>query len=62
MESSLRSIQADYDSKMEKVRVCMERIVQTHVNNMGHMKSMISATKSHYTDCLTHLDEIGSDM
>ncbi|XP_019854265.1 PREDICTED: endophilin-B1-like isoform X2 [Amphimedon queenslandica] len=61
-ESNLRSIQADYDSKMEKVRGSMERIVQTHVNNMGHIKGYISTLKSYYTDCMTYLDDIGTEM
>lgn len=62
MESHLRSVQADYDIQMDKVRSFMDKIIQTHVNNLGHMRSMMSALKSYHTECIAHLDEIGSEL
>jgi endophilin-B len=57
-ESQLRLTQAEYDIQMGKLRSNMEKIVQTHVNNLGHMKTLMAALKTYYSECLAHLEEI----
>ena len=40
----------------------MTKIVETHVNNLGHMKGLMSALKGHYTECLAHLENVDTGI
>ncbi len=61
-ETALREAQADYDIHLDTVREGMRKIVQTHVNNLGRMKTLMSSLKAYYIECIAHLDDIDTGM
>ena len=61
-ETALRAAQAEYDSHLDLVRDGMRMIVQTHVNNHGRMKTLMSSLKAYYIECIAHLDDIDTGV
>ena len=61
-ESQLRLAQAAYDVQFEKVHTSMSKIVKTHVNNLGHLRSLMAVVKSYHTECLTYLKDVDAEM
>lgn len=58
----MRTAQAEYDMQLDLVREGMRKIVQTHVNNLGRMKTLMAAMKSYHMECIAHLDNIDSGV
>ena len=58
VEKALHDVQADYDMMLEKLRADMKKIVDTHTNNLGHLRSLMGATKAFHEECLVHLKDV----
>jgi len=54
----VRAAQAEYDMQLEKVRSSLKRIVQTHVNHLGHLKTFMAAQRSYNAECQALLGDI----
>ncbi len=50
--------QAEYDMQLDKVRSAMKRIVESHVNHLGHLQTLMNAQRAHYTECVGHLGAV----
>ena len=58
----MHSVQAEYEIEMDKLRTGMKKIVQTHVNNLGQMKALMAAIKAFHIECISHLDELDTNI
>ena len=47
--------------QLDLVREGMRKIVDTHVNNLGRMKILMSSLKAYYMECIAHLDDINTE-
>lgn len=57
-EMALRDAQGEYDQQLTKVRNSLKRVVETHVNNMGYLKSFMAAQRDFHAECQAYLGEI----
>jgi hypothetical protein len=57
-ETELRTAQADYDAQLEKVRKALKKIVETHVNHMGYLKTFMVAQREFFAECQVHLGDL----
>ena len=57
-ETELRTAQADYDAQLEKVRKALKKIVETHVNHMGYLKTFMVAQREYFAECQAHLGDL----
>ena len=57
-EEEVRSAQAEYEMQLEKVRSALKRIVQTHTNHQGHLRTLMAAQRAHFAECLAFLGEL----
>ena len=57
-ETELRAAQADYDAQLEKVRKALKKIVDTHVNHMGYLKTFMVAQREFFAECQAHLGDL----
>ena len=57
----MRSAQADYDTQMDKVRKSLKKIVDTHVNHMGYLKTFMVAQREFFAECQAHLGDLEGD-
>jgi len=60
-ETEVRAAQAEYDAQLDKVRSSLKRIVHTHVNHLGHLKTFMAAQRAYNAECLAHLGNIEED-
>ena len=58
----MRSVQAEYEMDMDKLRTNMTKIVQTHVNNLGQMKALMAAIKAYHVECISHIEELDTNV
>ena len=61
VETELRQAQADYDAQLEKVRKALQKIVETHVNHMGYLKTFMVAQREYFAECQAHLGDLEGD-
>jgi len=54
----VREAQATYDEQLKKVRQAQEKVLDTHVNNMGHLKAFMDAQEAFHAECLSHLGDL----
>ncbi len=54
---ALRDAQAEYDQQLAKVRVALQKVVDTHVKNKGYLYSFMTAQRALHRECQAHLDE-----
>ena len=59
-EMALREAQAEYEQQLEKVRKALKKVVDTHVNNMGYLRSFMAAQRAFYAECQAFLGDIES--
>ena len=57
-EMALREAQSEYDSQLEKVRKSLQKVVDTHVNNMGYLRAFMAAQRTFHAECQAHLGDI----
>lgn len=55
---AMRDAQSDYDQQLEKVRKLLRKVVDTHVNNMGYLRSFMTAQSDHYGECQAFLADL----
>ena len=55
---AVREAQAVYDEQMKKVRQAQEKVVETHVNNMGHLKAFMDAQEAFHAECIAHMGDL----
>lgn len=55
---ALREAQSMYDTQLQKVRTSMQKVMDTHVNNMGYLRTFMSSQRSFYAECQAHLGDI----
>ena len=60
-EMEVRTAQAEYDMQLDKVRSSLKRIVHTHVNHLGHLKTFMAAQRSYNAECQALLGDIEED-
>ena len=60
-EAEVRTSQADYEMQLEKVRSSLKKIVQTHTNHQGHLRTLMAAQRAHFAECLAHLGELDKE-
>ena len=59
-EMAYRDAQADYDQQLSKVTKALKKVVETHANNMGYLRSFMSAQRAFYSECQAYLGDIES--
>ena len=59
-ERALRDAQAEYDQQLEKVRSALKKVVDSHFNNKGYVRSLVAAQKTYYDECQSHFTNMGS--
>ena len=57
----MRSAQADYDAHLEKVRKALKKIVDTHVNHLGYLKTFMVAQREYFAECQVLLGDLERD-
>ena len=56
----MREAQAEFDHQLEKVRKALQKVVETHVNNMGYLRSFMAAQRAFFSECQAYLGDIES--
>ena len=57
-EMALREAQSEYQQQLKKVRKSLKKVVSTHVNNMGYLRSFMSAQRAFHEECQTFLADM----
>ena len=57
-EIAMREAQAEYQQHLEKVRQRLKKVVGTHVNNMGYIRSFMAAQRAFYEECQAFLADL----
>ena len=57
-EMAVRDAQASYDEQLRKVRQSQQKVVDTHVNNMGHLKAFMDAQAAFYGECQAYIGDL----
>ena len=55
---TVREAQALYDEQLRKVRLALQKVVDTHVNNMGHLRAFMEAQAAFHAECQAHLGDM----
>lgn len=58
---ALREAQSEYGQQLEKVRKSLQKVVETHVNHMGYLRSYMAAQKDFYQECQAFMADMGGD-
>ena len=56
----MREAQAEFDHQLEKVRKALQKVVETHMNNMGYLRSFMAAQRAFFSECQAYLGDIES--
>lgn len=58
-EMALREAQSEYEQQLEKVRKSLKKVVETHVNHMGYLRSFMAAQKAFYEESQAFMADLG---
>ena len=50
-EMALREAQSEYEQQLAKVRKSLQKVVDTHVNHMGYLRSFMATQKAYHEEC-----------
>ncbi len=55
---ALREAQSEYEQLLEKVRKALRKLVDTHVDNMGYLRSFMAAQRACNEECQAFLADM----